>query len=518
MKRTIRFVSVALVAVLLLSVMGPASGALTRDQRRTIMKGAVLILPLKIENGKVVDIPWSGSGTIVDDSGLILTNYHVVEETGDWDILGILITTQSDQRPEPAYLAQIVTKDPDVDLAVIKIVADFQGEEVDPAKLNLSVVELGDADDLELGDELDIFGYPGIGSGTITYTEGKVSGFLQEEGIDYQRAWIKTDASISGGNSGGTAVDADGKLVGVPTLASEVDVRHIADTNGDGVIDENDAAVPTGGFINHIRPINLAFPLINQAKSGMVEPGTQQPINPGPTTPSTTTGASFSKIIFASEIDRNKEPVDPATRFPNDITSLYAFTEYQGLQDGAECGYTWYIDGVNVLDKTFSWAYGEEGTFYLSLRNGGDPMPEGEYTLQLTLDGDVVQSGSATVGQAKSDLDQPPEQTSLGVTLSGYIVDADTGRAVVGAYFVVLTPGVTVQQFAQEQKDEQVSAIGISDKNGYYSIAPPLARGYTYSVLILAQGYQPIAEDDVLTVGENVPDSVELDPIAMVRQ
>jgi len=533
-----KLVLIMLVSALLAGTIGPSATALTRDQRRAIMRGSVLILPLKLENGRVVDIPWSGSGTIIDASGLILTNYHVVQETGDWDALGILVTTQSDQLPEPAFIAEIATKAPDLDLAVLRIVADSDGNQVDSSALNLSVIPVGDADDLELGDELSIFGYPGIGQGTITLTEGKVSGFVEEEGVSYTRAWIKTDAAISGGNSGGTAVDADGSLVGIPTLASEVDVRYIADTNGDGVIDENDSAVPTGGFINRLRPVNLAYPLINRAKSGTVD---AEPVDPGkgpkgtprgvtptpvpriqptvvPGGGSVASGASFGPLVFASEITRGGEPVDPSTRFDPGITALYAFSDYEGMQDGLEWSHSWALDGVDVFERSYTWDMGDEGTMWVSLNNGGDAMPEGAYTVSLSIAGRTEQTGSAVVGVARSGLDEQPKQSSAGVSIAGLLLDADTGDAIVGGYVILLQPGVTVRQFARDQEEEQVAAIGESDRDGFFVTAPPVPRGYTYGVVVLAEGYEPLAEDDALPIERGDPDMVELDAIWLVRE
>ena len=66
------------------------------------------------------------------------------------------------------------------------------------------------------GDNLYIVGYPNVGGMTITFTAGKVGGFQPEQGLGDQ-AWIKTDAQISPGVSGGAAFNEQGKLVGVPT-------------------------------------------------------------------------------------------------------------------------------------------------------------------------------------------------------------------------------------------------------------------------------------------------------------
>jgi hypothetical protein len=120
-----------------------------------------------------------------------------------------------------------------------------------------------------------ILGYPGIGGETITLTSGEVSGFTAESNVG-KRAFIKTSATIAGGNSGGMALNALGELIGIPTQvgsggdADIVDCRPLADTNRDGSVDENDTCIPTGGFINALRPVKLAMTLINAAAEGRV--------------------------------------------------------------------------------------------------------------------------------------------------------------------------------------------------------------------------------------------------------
>lgn len=522
MKRIARLLSVMLVMILVLALRGPTSLALTRAQRQAILKSVVLILPLKIQNGQVVNIPWSGSGTIIDSKGLILTNYHVVKEGNEWNSLGIMVTTRSDQPPKPAYQAVIVAKDPGLDLAVIRIVADNTGKPVDPSQLNLAPVKVGNADDLEIGDGLQIFGYPGTGKNTITLTEGKVSGFLQQDGVAYQRAWIKTDASISGGNSGGAAIDEEGNLIGVPTRTSDVDTRRIADTNGDGVIDERDGAIPVGGFINLLRPINLAYPLISRAQNTTVQPGKETPSQPVPV-PSGSEGglprgAAFSRFVFASRVDNNKQPIDPATSFPSSITTLYAVIQYENMVNGVPTSHVWSIDGEAVANKSYAWSFGSKGTLAISLSNGGDPMPEGQYGIKLTVGGVDVQAGSAMVGSAGRQPGTGPRQSSRGVTLSGYLVDADTGEGIAGGYVVMLKPGVTVQDFARTQSEQQIASMGQTDSEGYFRLSPPLPRGYTYGAIAVAKGYVTIAEDDALEITDEDPDEVELDPIGMVRK
>ena len=104
------------------------------------------------------------------------------------------------------------------------------------------------------------------------------------------------------------------------------------------------------------------------------------------------------------------------------------------------------------------------------------------------------------------------------MTLSGYLVDADTGEGIAGGYVVMLKPGVTVQAFARTRSEQQIASMGQTDDEGYFRLSPPLPRGYTYGAIAVAKGYETIAEDDALEITDEDPDEVELDPIGMVRQ
>ncbi len=221
---------------------------------------------------------WTGSGTIISEDGLILTNAHVILSDRYYEVVDLVvaITVAQDRPPEQMFFADVIQADAALDLAVIKVRSDLNGAPPDFEALGIPSVPLGSSDELQLGDELIIIGYPGIGGETITLTRGEVSGFTSEQPYG-NRAFIKTSATIAGGNSGGLAATVDGKIIGVPTQVgsgdledSIVDCRALADTNRDGVVDEFDNCVPTGGFINALRPIRLAMPLIDAARAGQV--------------------------------------------------------------------------------------------------------------------------------------------------------------------------------------------------------------------------------------------------------
>lgn len=247
-----------------------AGGSESSEARSDYESAAAAVVQIIARDSSGEEV-WIGSGTFIDASGLILTNAHVVDERDDEYVdLAVAITASTDLPPTLSFLAEIVAIDYELDLAVIAIVSNLDGEAVDD---RFPIVPIGDSDGLEIGDDLRIIGYPAIGGETITLTEGATSGFLPETGIE-GRAWIKTDAAVLAGSSGGLALH-DGLLVGLPSIVGAgaesdevIDCDLIFDTNGDELIDEGDTCLPTGGFLNGLRPINLALPLIEAAQSG----------------------------------------------------------------------------------------------------------------------------------------------------------------------------------------------------------------------------------------------------------
>ncbi len=182
-----------------------------------------------------------GSGTIIHPEGQILTNFHVVEDATS---LKIALSPAPDEPPVVAYVAELVEYNISFDLALIQITANLDGEPINKGELNFPWIPLGDSDSLQLGDTLTIFGYPAVGGETISLTKGVVSGFETKhtESGETMRVWIKTDASLNPGNSGGAAVTDKGLLVGIPTL-----IRF-------GIGEE--AGIPFGSM-GRLRPVNL---------------------------------------------------------------------------------------------------------------------------------------------------------------------------------------------------------------------------------------------------------------------
>jgi len=138
-----------------------------------------------------------GSGVIVDaKNGYILTNNHVIKDAFE------ITVTLSDGRE---MLAEILGRDPDTDIAVLRVQAD-----------KLTRVPIGDSSRLRVGDFVVAIGNPfGLGQ---TVTSGIVSALGRSGlGIESYEDFIQTDASINLGNSGGALVNLAGELVGINT-------------------------------------------------------------------------------------------------------------------------------------------------------------------------------------------------------------------------------------------------------------------------------------------------------------
>lgn len=141
-----------------------------------------------------------GTGFLIDPSGLVLTNYHVIAPSSH-PAEGILIRT-ADQREFPA---RIVGKDPKIDVALLQVEAGAP----------FFAVTLGNSDQLEIGEWVVALGNPfGLEQ---TVTVGVVSGIGRALGTGPYDNFIQTDAAINLGNSGGPLLNIRGEVIGINT-------------------------------------------------------------------------------------------------------------------------------------------------------------------------------------------------------------------------------------------------------------------------------------------------------------
>ncbi|CAM3893738.1 serine protease [Deinococcus frigens] len=191
-----------------------AAQVLPKATRDKIIQSTVMLMPTDASGEKLVGS--LGSGSVISPAGYVLTNFHVIGDIDSRTISPwILVRTVKfvDREPEPTYWGKVVAADPNLDLAVVRILETFDQKPV--GALNLPFVELGDSNALTVGDPLFVFGFPGTGGNTLTYTSGAVSGFTGENTQGSGRQWIKHDAQTGPGNSGGGVFDEKGLLIGV---------------------------------------------------------------------------------------------------------------------------------------------------------------------------------------------------------------------------------------------------------------------------------------------------------------
>jgi len=141
----------------------------------------------------------AGSGSIIDEQGDILTNYHVIANSEK-----LTVSFGSGKN----YPAKVIGRDPDTDLAVIRL--------LETPKEVMTIVPMGDSDKLVVGQKVLAIGNPfGLDR---TLTTGVISGLQRpiraQNGRQIEGA-IQTDASINPGNSGGPLLDSHGRMIGI---------------------------------------------------------------------------------------------------------------------------------------------------------------------------------------------------------------------------------------------------------------------------------------------------------------
>jgi serine protease Do len=149
-----------------------------------------------------------GTGFIISSDGLILTNKHVVSDTeAEYTVI-----TNDDQK----YDAKILATDPILDIAVLKIEAN-----------NLPTVELGNSDEIELGQTVIAIGNS-LGEYKNAVTKGIISGMKRRivasdrsGGSEVIEEALQTDAAINPGNSGGPLINLAGQVIGINTATNQ---------------------------------------------------------------------------------------------------------------------------------------------------------------------------------------------------------------------------------------------------------------------------------------------------------
>jgi S1-C subfamily serine protease len=254
---------------------------LSAESRVRIRQAIAAVGLLLVRNGGDDPEPRPrGSAVVVRGDGLVVTNSHVITDTRSTRLYDELFFSPSSNAQASSapnvYRLKPLLINRNYDLALLRIEADRDGKAV-PQSTVFPTIEMGDSQSIELLEDLIIVGYPEKGGSSVTLSTGFV------EGKDIIKNWIKTDARVIHGNSGGAAVNNEGKLIGIPTKV-EADVQPI-DRNGDGSPD----GYRRYGAVGFLRPAYLVVAMIEELNNPnavrMPDPPAPKPQAPKVATP-----------------------------------------------------------------------------------------------------------------------------------------------------------------------------------------------------------------------------------------
>jgi hypothetical protein len=283
-----------------------------------------------------------------------------------------------------------------------------------------------------------------------------------------------------------------------------VDCRRLADTNGDGIIDENDTCIPVGELLNAMRSINLALPLIKAVEAGQTyvspfggpEPA-PSPVPPQPSPqPSPAGHESFSAITWMAASGTDCKLEGQVTAFPSGAHAMVAAWSFSGMTDGEPWAEEWKLDGTVIYTSQYSWNFGSQGdtNSCLTSNNG---FPDGNYHISLFAGDGLKLMAEADVTVGGSSPNPQPSGNGV-VTLSGQIVDGDTMNPIPGAKIFVLKPGITFDQWKTDEfADADLFSYATADGQGNFRVPDKLALDTGYTLVIYAEGYK-------ITYGDNL--------------
>ncbi len=281
-----------------------------------------------------------GSAVVVRSDGVLVTNYHVINNprtSRSYDEIFLNLMSNDETASSSArYRLKPLLINKEYDLALLRIESDAAGNPI-PKSFTFPTIEMGDSRKIKVLEDLFIIGFPEKGGTTVTVNRGVV------EGKDILASWIKTDARVIHGNSGGAAVNDEGKLIGIPTkvVADEQPI----DRDGDGFPDDSRRF----GAVGFLRPSHLVAEMIAELhEAGAADPPEQ----------SAPRMAEAPKLVSVRGIVRsaaNDKPVAGA------LVGLLPLGE------------------SNITDSTLlTWgSTNAEGAFILN-----KPVPPGRYTLK----------------------------------------------------------------------------------------------------------------------------------------
>lgn len=267
---------------------------------------------------------------------------------------------------------------------------------------------------------------------------------------------------------------------GVPFLRTDNIWRE-----SDGINGARDELIrPDGGLIpgNYRVDLFVGTDLRLSATGDFVVAGASQGVLPD----------VFGNITFYRAESAFAPPsTNAANSYPDGAHTIYALFDWQRIARGTLWTVQWLVDDTLFYEETSAWNTEETGQGFTIRLTTPEGLPDGTYTLNLLINGVLLQSASVSVGIGQLEINRLDR--AGGVQLRGQIVDADTNTGIEGATFVLISEDYSIADFTWDA--EQVYALAVTDRNGRFELDRPLELEAPYSVYVIAEGYLPITAD-----------------------
>lgn len=193
----------------------------------------------------------------------------------------------------------------------------------------------------------------------------------------------------------------------------------------------------------------------------------------------------------------------PSSTFLAGETEIYFVFDWQNLAAGTPWTIRWSVDELVFYEITEPWRGSINGENFLQRLSNTSGLPDGTYTVELSLGALRLSRTQARIGIGQLPID-PFAQTD-GVRLRGTILDVQTSQGVAGVSFVLINELFSVADFLASYDANMVTAIATTDREGRFEIDRPLSFDTPYSVLIIAEGYLPMQADGFVLEPGDVP-------------
>src|SRR6266498_5960832 len=232
----------------------------------------------------------------------------------------------------------------------------------------------------------------------------------------------------------------------------------------------------------------------------------------------TTFKANSTDVAWVT-LDADNNVDQQVSSYPDGTTTITPLFEYDCVPKPVEIVTVFSLNGEQVFsDKETVKASKTEGIYGYPLgTTDGSSLDDGTWGVEFYNNKKLVASGQVEVGGTgntngnNNGNGNANESTSKTVTVEGTVTDKASGAPIKGANVIFLNPGTTVQAFIDGgYKDADVFTGAKTDSKGAFTLPVPVERNVGYSVIVVAEGYKPVAGDD-FKITDTDPDPLQLD-------